>query len=87
MEAVTHRERQSRSGEILRRVEAGESVRVSNNGRLAAIIVPATDGPLDTLIACGEARAARTGGEALKRITRAVSPLSSEQIVEDGRGR
>ena len=40
METVTHREMRNRSGEILRRVEAGESVRVSNNGHLAALIVP-----------------------------------------------
>tara|TARA_R110002020_G_scaffold14291_11_gene50742 strand:+ start:1524 stop:1646 length:123 start_codon:yes stop_codon:yes gene_type:complete len=36
----------NRSGEILRRVEAGESVLVSNNGRLAALIVPVGGDPL-----------------------------------------
>ncbi|WP_460519342.1 type II toxin-antitoxin system prevent-host-death family antitoxin [Humibacter antri] len=30
METVTHREMRNRSGEILRRVEAGETIRISN---------------------------------------------------------
>lgn len=87
METVTHREMRNRSGEILRRVEAGESVQVSNNGHLAAIIIPAAGDPLDNLVARREARAARTGAEALARITRTISPLSSEQIIEGSRGR
>lgn len=40
MDTVTHREMRNRSGEILRRVEAGESIQVTNNGRPAAVIVP-----------------------------------------------
>ena len=84
---MTHREMRNRSGEILRRVEGGESVQVSNNGHLAAIIVPAGGDPLDGLVARGEARAARTGGESLATIVRAVSPLSTRDIIEDSRGR
>lgn len=75
VETVTHREMRNRSGEILRRVEAGESVLVSNNGRLAALIVPVGGDPLDGLIAPGEARPARTGSDALANITRTVSPV------------
>ncbi|MFE4948834.1 type II toxin-antitoxin system Phd/YefM family antitoxin [Leifsonia sp. NPDC056665] len=86
METVTHSEMRNRSREILRRVEAGESVGVSNNGHLAAIIIPAPGDPLDSLVARGAARAALTGAGALARITRAVSPLSSEQIMGDSRG-
>lgn len=87
METVTHREMRNRSGEILRRVEAGESVLVSNNGRLAALIVPAGGDPLDGLIARREARPARTGSDALADITRTVSPVSTRQLLDDSRGR
>ena len=51
METVTHREMRNRSGEILRRVEAGETLQVTNNGHLAALIVPAGNDPLDGLFA------------------------------------
>ncbi|WP_420833614.1 type II toxin-antitoxin system Phd/YefM family antitoxin [Salinibacterium metalliresistens] len=87
METVTHREMRNRSGEILRRVEAGETVRVSNNGHPAALIVPVGGDPLDGLIARGEARPARTGASALAAIIRGVSPVSSRELLEDSRGR
>lgn len=87
METVTHREMRNRSGEILRRVEAGESVLVSNNGHLAALIVPVGGDPLDGLIARGEARPARTGTDALADIARAVSPVNSRELIDNNRGR
>jgi prevent-host-death family protein len=87
METVTHREMRNRSGEILRRVAAGESVQVSNNGRPTAMIVPLGGSALDGLIARGEARPARTGLDELVSITRVVSPMSSADLVDDSRGR
>ncbi|HEY5225136.1 MAG TPA: type II toxin-antitoxin system prevent-host-death family antitoxin [Microbacteriaceae bacterium] len=87
METVTHREMRNRSGEILRRVEAGESLQVSNNGHLAAMIVPVGGSVLDGLVARGEARAARTSIDSLLAVTPAESPLTSQQIIEDSRGR
>ena len=87
MKTVTHREMRNRSGEILCRVEAGESVQVTNNGHLAAVIVPAGGDPLDGLIARGGARPARTGTDALAAITRVASPVSSRELLDDSRGR
>lgn len=84
---MTHREMRNRSGEILRRVEAGESVQVSNNGHPAALIVPVGGDPLNGLIARGEARAARTGTEHLTAITRVASPVSFRELLGDSRGR
>jgi antitoxin (DNA-binding transcriptional repressor) of toxin-antitoxin stability system len=77
----------NRSGEILRRVEAGESVQVNNNGHPAALIVPVGGDALEGLIARGEARGPRTSKEAIASIRRVESPLSSEELVEDSRGR
>lgn len=87
MEMVTHREMRNRSGEILRRVAAGESVQVSNNGRPAAMIVPVSGSVLDGLIARGEARPAHTGLDGLLSIKRAVSTMTSGELVDDSRGR
>ena len=86
METVTHREMRNRSGEILRRVEAGESVRVTNNGQPMAMIVPVSGDLLDALVARGEARPARTDGAALANIHRVVSATSSREVIEDSRG-
>lgn len=87
MEIVTHREMRNRSGEILRRVAAGESVQVSNNGSPAAMIVPVGGSVLDGLVARGEARPARTGLEELSSIKRVVAPMTSGELIDDIRGR
>ncbi|MFT4307152.1 MAG: type II toxin-antitoxin system prevent-host-death family antitoxin [Microbacterium sp.] len=86
IDTVSHREMRNRSGEILRRVEAGESVQVTNNGRVAALIVPPTSGGLDDLIERGQARGALTGVEAMLAVEPVVSPLTSGQLVDEARG-
>lgn len=87
MNTVTHREMRNNSGDILRRVEAGETFLVSNNGRPAAVIVPAHGESLDLLIARGQARAARAAVGSLARIPRQKTDVDSRQIVDDSRGR
>lgn len=86
MDAITHRQMRNSSGEILRRVEAGESFLVTNNGHPAAVITPATGATLDGLIARGEARGAISARTALLDIPPVDSPVGSEQLVEDARG-
>ena len=87
VDTITHREMRNHSGEILRRVEAGESVQVSNNGRAVAVIVPAGGDVLDGMVARGEVRAATEGIDALKRIVRRSSAVGSRELIEDSRGR
>ena len=41
MERISHRELRNRSGEVLRRVQAGESMEITNNGVVVANISPA----------------------------------------------
>lgn len=77
----------NRSGEILRRVEAGESIEISNNGRPAAIIVPAGGDVLDGLISRGEARPAHVGVKALVAIKRVESKVTAQEMIDDSRGR
>jgi prevent-host-death family protein len=89
MESITHREMRNNSGEILRRVEAGESFQVTNNGRPVAVISPAGRSVLEELIAQGRARPATMPiAEALAKIKPAKLPdgLTSKDIIDDVRG-
>ncbi|MET3806725.1 prevent-host-death family protein [Nakamurella sp. UYEF19] len=87
MRTVTHREMRNSSGEILRAVAAGESVQVTNNGQLAAVISPPSVGSLDQLVAQGQARPARRGTADLSAIRRRPAKLTSAELVQDTRGR
>lgn len=86
MDSVTHREMRNNSGEILRRVEAGESIQVTNNGRVAAVIVPPGADPLADLAQRGQFRAARRDPSTLRDIRRRVARRRSEDILADSRG-
>lgn len=87
METITHRELRNHSAEVLRRIEAGESLRVTNHGRPVACLTPAGTTVLETLLATGSARPARTDLSALSSIGRAKADISTAEIIEDARGR
>ncbi len=56
MITVGVRELRQRASELLRRVEAGETIEVTDRGRPVALLAPLPDGePLDRLRAAGEA--------------------------------
>lgn len=86
MKSVTHREMRNHSAEVLRRVEAGESVIVTNHGRAAAIISPVGRPVLDELQERGQVRPAITGVESLRSIRRRRADLTSAEIIADSRG-
>lgn len=87
MKSVTHREMRNNSGEILRAVAAGESVQVTNRGRLAAVICPPAGTAIDELVARGQARRPRRPRADLSTIRRGRATLSTAQLVDDARGR
>ncbi len=88
VETITHREMRNRSGEILRRVEAGESFTVSNNGHPVAVIGPLPAGEvLDELIRRGEARPAVSDIDALDLIPSVTLPISTRELLDESRGR
>jgi prevent-host-death family protein len=87
MRTVTHREMRNSSGEILRAVAAGETVQVTNNGRVAAVISPPADATLSALIAVGQARPARRDAVELGSIRRRQSARPSAELIDDARGR
>lgn len=87
MRSVTHREMRNNSGEILRAVAAGESVQVTNNGQVAAIISPPSGDSLTELVARGQARPARKPLASLQAVRRGKASRTSAEIVTDSRGR
>ena len=91
METITHRELRNKSAEILRRVEGGESLQVTNNGAPAAVIAPAGGAVLDRLIADGQARPAKADVSTLGRLRRrlaerSLAVKSTSEMIEDARG-
>lgn len=87
MSTITHREMRNNSAEILRRVAAGESFEITNNGRVAAVLSPPSGSVIDDLIAQGHARQGISDLSALLAIERRPSPMSSKEIIDDLRGR
>lgn len=91
MEAITHRELRNNSAEVLRRVQGGESLQVTNNGAPAAVIGPVGGTVLEGLIARGEARPAPADASTLEKLRRRLAgrgaaTRSSAEIIEDARG-
>lgn len=91
MRTITHREMRNNSGEILRAVAAGETIRITNRGKVAAIISPPPeDGDqsvLDRLIAEGKATPATRPASDLAKIKGRRSSVSSAEILDGVRGR
>lgn len=87
MRTVTHREMRNQSGDILRDVAAGETIKVTNNGQVAALIVPPGTDPLADLVSRGQVREARSPASSLRSIVRRKGATRSEEIVADVRGR
>lgn len=92
MATITHRELRNNSAEILRRVEAGETLQVTNNGIPAAVIGPAGGATLDDLVSQGQARPARADASTLNRLRRRLdgrtpAAKTTAEMVKDARGR
>jgi prevent-host-death family protein len=86
MRTVTHREMRNQSGDILRHVADGETIQVTNNGRVAALIVPPGADPLADLVSRGQVRVARNPTSNLRSILRRKGTADSQAIVADIRG-
>ena len=86
MDIVSHRELRNRSGEILRRVEAGETVQISNRGKVIALLTPLASRGLEALVSEGGARRATAPVSTLSGIRRAASARDTTEIIRDTRG-
>jgi prevent-host-death family protein len=86
MDVIAHRDLRNRSSEVLARVSNGESIAVTNHGRLAAVISPPAISPLEQVRQAGGVREARQPNIRFERLTRARLTESSAEVLADLRG-
>lgn len=86
MSTISHREMRNNSGELLRRVEAGETITVTNRGRPVARITPVRQSVLDELETLGQLRRATRSPRELRDIPRAKLSVTTAEILDDLRG-
>ena len=80
---IPHRELRNNSAEILRRVQAGETFEITNNGRPVALLAPVPEEPLALLRRSGAVtRSVRVDFAALRRAT----GIASQDVLDDLRG-
>ena len=87
MKTITHREMRNNSADVLRRVAAGESFQISNNGRVTAVLSPVERPLLDELIERNHARPALKPLSSLREITPKDYAISSRELLDESRGR
>lgn len=75
------------SADVLRRVAAGETILVTNNGQPAAVIGPPHGDVLAILSAQGQLREALNSPAGLRSIKRRKSDKTTAEIITDVRGR
>jgi len=85
MATIPHRELRNNSSRVLARVKAGETIAVSNNGEITAVLVPPGASPYDQMIAAGLVTPAKSPGRA-RAIKRSRTVASSAQVLDDLRG-
>jgi prevent-host-death family protein len=61
MSRVGIRELRQRASELIRRVEGGESIEITDRGRPVAVLAPLPEDPLERLRASGDLEAAAAG--------------------------
>jgi len=85
---ISHREMRNNSAEVLRRVEAGETITVTNHGRAVARLSPVRKAVLEELIEKGQVRPASTSAQSLRDIPRVKLPkgVATADIIADVRG-
>ncbi|MBL5975612.1 MAG: type II toxin-antitoxin system prevent-host-death family antitoxin [Candidatus Leucobacter sulfamidivorax] len=88
MKTVSQRQMRNQSGELLREVEAGETVIVTNHGKPVAMLSPYPEGrtPLELLRALGQTRPAQAPREALGDIVPVEIDIDSAELLRESRG-
>jgi prevent-host-death family protein len=83
---ITHRELRNNSSEVLRAVQAGEIIEVTNHGSAAAILVPPSLTPYERLLAAGKVRLTEDRHVDLRHIPRTRQASTTAEIIADLRG-
>ena len=85
MTTIPHRELRNQSSKILERVKNGETIDVTNNGEIAATLIPPSASPFERLLLAGQVRPAAgvVDFQALPRVRQAAG---TADILADLRG-
>ncbi|GAA1763504.1 hypothetical protein GCM10009712_10160 [Pseudarthrobacter sulfonivorans] len=86
MTTIPHRELRNQSSKILERVKKGETIDVTNNGEVAATLIPPSASPFERLLLAGQVRPAVTGPIDFLSLPRIRSEASTAEILADLRG-
>ena len=83
MTTIPHRELRNQSSKILERVRNGETIDVTNNGEIAATLIPPSASPFERLLMAGQVRPAATAPVDFKALPRVTSETSTAHILDD----
>lgn len=86
MTTIPHRELRNHSSKILERVKNGETIDVTNNGEVAATLIPPGASPFERLLLSGNVRPATSNPVDFRILPRVTSGLDTAAILSDLRG-
>lgn len=86
MATIPHRELRNQSSKILERVKNGETIDVTNNGEVAATLIPPSASPFERLLLAGQVRPAANGPVDFQALPRVTSEAGTAEILADLRG-
>lgn len=86
METIPHRELRNNSSAVLARVAGGETIAVTNNGKVVAIMCPPELSEIERLKLTGGLIPARRNDVDFTKMKRATG-ISSRELLDDVRGR
>ncbi|NUU32697.1 type II toxin-antitoxin system prevent-host-death family antitoxin [Arthrobacter sp. C9C5] len=86
MTTIPHRELRNQSSKILERVKNGETIEVTNNGEVAAVLVPPSASPFERLLLAGQIRQASSIAVDFQSLPRVGSTTPTAEILSDVRG-
>ena len=86
MTTIPHRELRNQSSKILERVKNGETIDVTNNGEVAATLIPPSSSPFERLLLAGQVRPAAGGAVDFQSLPRVASATGTADILADLRG-
>ena len=83
MTTIPHRELRNQSSKILERVKNGETIDVTNNGEIAATLIPPSASPFERLLLAGLVLPAAGGPVDFLALPRVTSEASTADILDD----
>jgi prevent-host-death family protein len=86
MTTIPHRELRNQSSKILERVKNGETIDVTNNGEVAATLIPPAASPFERLLMSGSVRQASQNPVDFRLLQRVASDAGTTEILADLRG-